>query len=63
MAIVKPWYAENESIYHNNSDCKVGNSIANGIIIFGRSGKPLCSDCYRLGRRLKKSLVLNVALP
>jgi hypothetical protein len=43
-----PWYSANSDVYHNNTSCQTGNSIAPENLRRGTGGKPLCGECERL---------------
>jgi hypothetical protein len=43
-----PWHSANSDVYHNNPNCRTGNSIAPENLQQGTGGKPLCEECERL---------------
>ena len=43
-----PWHSANSEVYHNNPNCRTGNSIAPENVRQGTGGKPLCKECNRL---------------
>ena len=43
-----PWHSANSEVYHNNSNCQTGNSIAPENVRRGTGDKPLCGECERL---------------
>ena len=44
-----PWHSANSAVYHNNHNCRTGNSIKTENVRQGTGGKPLCEECERLG--------------
>lgn len=48
MPIIYPWYSEVSVVYHNNSDCKTGDSIERKKHSPGKAGRRLCKECRRL---------------
>jgi MIP family channel proteins len=45
-----PWHSVNSDIYHDNSNCQTGSSIAPENIRRGTGGNRLCEECARLDR-------------
>ena len=45
-----PWNSVKQTVYHNNTECKSGNSIPAQDYRSGTDGKPLCDECSRLNR-------------
>jgi len=43
-----PWHSANSDVYHNNHNCRTGNSIKTENVRRGTGGKPLCEECERL---------------
>jgi hypothetical protein len=43
-----PWNSANSAVYHNNHNCRTGNSIKTENVRQGTGGKPLCEECERL---------------
>jgi hypothetical protein len=42
------WHSSNSDVYHNNTSCQTGNSIAPENVQRGTGDKPLCGECERL---------------
>ena len=42
------WHSPNSDVYHNNSSCQTGNSIAPENVQQGTGDKSLCGECERL---------------
>src|SRR5215212_6815904 len=45
---MKQWHSANSDVYHNNVNCRTGNSIKPEKLGQGTAGKPLCDECERL---------------
>ena len=45
---MKQWHSANSDVYHNNVNCRTGNSIKPEKLGQGTDGKPLCDECERL---------------
>ena len=45
---MKQWHSANSDMYHNNINCRTGNSIKPENLEQGTGGKPLCDECERL---------------
>ena len=43
-----PWHSANSEVYHNNPNCRTGNSMNPENVRQGTGGKPLCEECQRL---------------
>jgi hypothetical protein len=42
------WHSPNSDVYHNNTSCQTGNSIAPNNVQRGTGDKALCGECERL---------------
>ena len=49
MAKVSPWHSIKANVHHDNNNCNTGNNIESENRRSGTGGKPLCSECSRLG--------------
>lgn len=48
----KEWHSKLQtSVYHNNTDCKVGDNIQPENVLPGRGGKKLCDTCKNLNSK------------
>jgi hypothetical protein len=45
---MKQWHSANSDVYHNNINCRTGNSIKPENLEQGTGSKPLCDECERL---------------
>jgi hypothetical protein len=42
------WHSSGSDVYHNNTSCQTGNSIAPENVQRGTGDKALCGECERL---------------
>lgn len=49
MAKRNEWHSIKQSVHHNDSNCNTGNNIEQENRRSGTGGKPLCTECRRLG--------------
>jgi hypothetical protein len=48
-----PWHASGSDVYHNNPNCRSGNTMKSENVRQGTGGKWLCRECERLNMRTK----------
>lgn len=49
MAKRAAWHSVLSNVHHNDTNCNTGNNIERENLRSGTGGKPLCSECRRLG--------------
>ncbi len=50
MAKKSPWHSVKRDVYHDDTDCNVGNNIESENIRQGTGGKRKCVECKRLDK-------------